>query len=453
MPLEGSLRAGAATVDITPPVGVPVISSSYAKRTDGAEGVADALHARALAVDSGEGEGPAAVVSADLIGVPVEFTAAVRQGVTELTGIPPERLMLAATHSHFVPRVVGLKLSASDGKPDPVVAEWCESIAAKIAGAVGDAVAAMRPARASVAVGELPEAHYNRRTRAADGSVVTNFRWPADPGEWEFRPVDDSVTVLKLAAAGDDAPSDPERLVASVVVYACHAVCGSIGSAMLISADHPGVACGLVEEVTGAPCLFLSGPAGDVVPRIRGRAGRRAVGESLAGEVLRLLPWSQRGLDGPVRMAAKRIELERKARPSREQAEAALREAEAKQASSPGGESEAVVEMWRARLEKVDAEIDAWTPTVGTEIQALRWGPLAIGAMGGEITTPVGVAFKEGCRAEIPVLVSLANDYSGYMLVSDDLARGGYEAGVSRVAPGAAEELARETAELAGSLG
>jgi hypothetical protein len=94
-----TLRAGAAEVVITPPVGT--LLDGYSGREDGAVGVHDDLHARALVVD--DGTTSAAIVSCDLIGIDRRLVATIRERASAATGIPAANIMVAATHTHAGP--------------------------------------------------------------------------------------------------------------------------------------------------------------------------------------------------------------------------------------------------------------------------------------------------------------------------------------------------------------
>lgn len=68
------MQAGAAVVDITPGVGVPM--GGYGARVGVAEAIHDALHVRTLVLSDGESE--IAVCVCDLLGVGRDLAAAAR---------------------------------------------------------------------------------------------------------------------------------------------------------------------------------------------------------------------------------------------------------------------------------------------------------------------------------------------------------------------------------------
>ena len=77
---KAALQAGAATVNITPTVPVPM--SGYADRKDPFKGVHDEIFARAFVFDDGTTK--ACLVQADLISFSFEFVDEVAAGIEKL---------------------------------------------------------------------------------------------------------------------------------------------------------------------------------------------------------------------------------------------------------------------------------------------------------------------------------------------------------------------------------
>ena len=216
------MKAGAAKVDITPPLGCPM--DGFEARTSGATGVHDRLHARALVVEGDDGT-CVALVAADLLQVDPRLQGLVAAEVLERTGIPRHRLQLAGTHTHSGPAL-----------RDPSDVET--TIGHAIAEAVALAWGERREAVAAVGTGSVEGIAANRRPNGG--------------------PVDDRVTVTRF----DDAAGRP---IATHVNYGCHAT--TLGpNNTLYSADYPGVLCGLVDDAVGGVTMFTTGAQGDVNP-------------------------------------------------------------------------------------------------------------------------------------------------------------------------------------------
>src|SRR4051794_13866074 len=97
------LRVGAAAVNITPPVGIPM-AGYYSTRL--AEGTHDDLHAKAMVFEQDGVK--AALVAVDLVTVGWPTIEAARKLIAKNTGVRPEAVMISATHSHTGPLLNGI---------------------------------------------------------------------------------------------------------------------------------------------------------------------------------------------------------------------------------------------------------------------------------------------------------------------------------------------------------
>src|SRR5688500_2684081 len=93
-------RAGTATEIITPTE--PLWLAGYAARTEPAKGKISDLRASALALEDDEG-GRLVIVSVDLIAITKAIADPVAAAALKQIGLPRERLILAASHTHYGP--------------------------------------------------------------------------------------------------------------------------------------------------------------------------------------------------------------------------------------------------------------------------------------------------------------------------------------------------------------
>jgi hypothetical protein len=128
-------RAGAATSNVTPPLGTSINGGFQ----DGkAVHIHDELHARCLALDDGTTKLVLVVVDNCVIGRDV-FDAAKRQ-VQQATGLPPENMLMSATHAHSC----GTLQAVGQSEPDPAYQTF---VAQRIADGVRRALSLLAPAK------------------------------------------------------------------------------------------------------------------------------------------------------------------------------------------------------------------------------------------------------------------------------------------------------------------
>ena len=108
-----TVSVGVAKVDVTPKG--PVLLAGYGGRTTEHQGVDTPLWARALVIGD---EKRVAVVALDNCGVPQEVTNRLAKRLAK-HGISSERLVVAATHTHNAPTLVGYAPVVWAGRTTP----------------------------------------------------------------------------------------------------------------------------------------------------------------------------------------------------------------------------------------------------------------------------------------------------------------------------------------------
>jgi len=138
------LQAGAARIDITPPLGSE-LQGHFEPRVSDA--VHDPLYAKAIVLDDGERR--IAIVIADLIALLGSEVEPAKAIVSERCGIPPERVLIAGTHTHSGPVTMDVLNSA---KP----LDYLRDLPHKLADSVIQACATLQPAVAGGVRGRVP---------------------------------------------------------------------------------------------------------------------------------------------------------------------------------------------------------------------------------------------------------------------------------------------------------
>ncbi|WP_203545339.1 neutral/alkaline non-lysosomal ceramidase N-terminal domain-containing protein [Candidatus Laterigemmans baculatus] len=277
-------KAGAASAKITPDR--RLYMAGYASRKEPAEGTEQDLFAKALAMEDREGN-RVVFITLDLIGVSESLRSSVASQVEEQFQLPPEALLMNASHTHCGPAY-----ERDDAQ------DYMASLSETLVGLVGQSLERLEPA----------SLHYN----FARCSVAMNRRTPTDDG---FRnhpnphgPVDHTVPVLRV----NDADGE---LRAVLFGYACHNT--TMGFQKWLG-DYAGYAQEYLEqEHPGVTCLFMMGCGGDQNPYPRGelhyakKHGRNlATAVEAALEVGQRTPLHQTPVTGTLRMAFETVDLE-----------------------------------------------------------------------------------------------------------------------------------------------
>lgn len=429
------MTAGFGKVCISPPDGAPL--AGFAAREEVSEGIHDDLFARALVLANEDAA--IALVSVDVLALPGDFIGRVREMIRASTGLNPNSIMIASTHTHAGP----VTITTFFNPEESVNSAYMDFLARAIEESVVSAWRGRFPARVGVGVGRVEGIGVNRRSP-------------------DQRPIDEEIGIIKVEDEG-------ERVRAVFVNYACHpTVLGS--NNLLVTGDFPNFA---VERIEGSICpdgfaMFVNGTQGNISMGhsselsaigviTPGRTFERAaeLGHLLADATLAALP--DIATDGAPTLDARsiRVNLPLKNYPPLEETSKALREAD-EQLTSLSADGVPLEQLMRAKTNRLYASItnfyarealalpDGYLPI---ELQALRIGETAFVAIPAEVFVEIGLKLKSVAPHKTFV-VGIANGYIAYLPTREAYEVGGYEVVSSMCAAEAEEKLIKKAIEL-----
>jgi hypothetical protein len=416
-------RAGAATSNITPPLGAS-LNGGMQDRT--AAYIHDELHARALALDDGDSK--LVLVVCDSCMLPQAILNDAKHLAHGHTGIPLDQMLVSATHTHTAPTAA----PCFQSEPER---DYCRFLAVRIADAIRCAVHNLAPAEIGWGTGREPAQVFNRRWKMRDAvKLVDPF---GRPDRVRMNPPRASAELVEPAG-----PTDPEvgvlsvrsadgRPLALLANYSLHYVGGVPNGD--VSADYYGAFADRLQQLMNADRLdppFVgimsngtSGNINNINFREPGQAQPpyaqiRLVADALAREVARVAGSIDYRKHAPLAMREAHLRLGRRATPKDDVARAKFILSKAQ-----GAELSGLEEIY-ARETVLLAE---YPPYVETMVQALRVGELGIAASPCETFVETGLAIKAESPLKPTFTIELANDYRGYLPTAEHHELGGYE--------------------------
>jgi hypothetical protein len=366
------IQVGAALRIITPnpllPVsgGIGVPKPSKEKKGD--------LFARAMVFQQGNVR--FAIVNVDNLG----WTSILgNKSRALIKGIPPENVLIGATHTHSAPDAYGFPDMTGKSNADLKYLDWCVQ---QIADAVNEATSKLQPASIKVAMDE------------AKGKIAYNYYAPAlyDP----------RCGIIQAIATTGPQSGKP---IATLVNYAVHPeVLGSERG--ILSPDMIGPLYQRIESTIGGVALFMNGAQGGMVTadtRLEyGKEGQNQkeantweecirIGELLADEAMRIVAKAP-VLDKPILYCTSR-EIEFPI------------------------DSQLMRYILTHSPLKYEGKRENF---ISTRLNLLNIGPAQILTVPGEALPNVGYYVKRNMATKMPFLFGLTNDAFGYMLAKVD---------------------------------
>ena len=422
-----TFRAGAATSNITPPLGSPIVGGW---ESPPAEYIHDELHARALVLDDGRTR--LAIVVNDNVGISRDVFDEAKRSIQEKTGIPRENVLMSSTHTHSAASARSTHISGG------ALNEYQRFVASRISDAVSRAVHNLEAARIAWGVGR-------------EGSQIFNRRWKMKPGEELRNPFGGMDQVRMNPPAGHPnliepaGPTDPEihfisvqsasgRPIALLANYSLHYV-GGVGRRH-ISADYFGVFAKRIEELLGAEGqdppfvgIMSNGSSGNINNiDFRGERSQRKwrpyekmrmVANLLAAEVFK----SYQALEHRdwVPLSAAQAEVQVGVRIPDEK-DLAWAESVLKRPASASSTHVRETTYANRTLGMKD-----WPAQVPVILQVMRIGKLGIAAIPAEVFVEIGLEIRKRSPFRQTFTISLANGAYGYLPTVEQHKLGGYE--------------------------
>lgn len=361
------LKAGVAQQIITPAMNMWM--AGYASRKKPAEGKVQELYAKALALEDVAGK-RFVFVTLDLIGILPSLRMRMEEKVQNAYGLPPESILLNASHTHSGPEYRVEKGREKEAQ------EYTAFLEERMMKVIGDAITDLKPAAVSWSRSRCGFA-MNRRLPSPTGYQNS----PNPDG-----PVDHEVPVLQVVS--------PEGQARAVLFgYACHNTC--LGEFQYCG-DYAGYAQEYLQENRpGFVALFMNGCSGDqnpyprrggVVPGLTALDLAKMHGRSLSNAVEVAMQVPKRVVGGPIRAAYEKVSLD----------------------YAP--EKKRAPHLY--------------------PVQVARFGEaLTVVALGSETTVDYSIRLKRELSKDSATWVAgYSNDYTGYVPSLRVLKEGGYEA-------------------------
>lgn len=433
------MKAGAAVREFTPDTSQFLSGYPHVERMS--EGIHDPLLSSALYLEN-EGQGVLFIAN-DILFVTTEMVKRIRAAIAQTTGLPAQRILISATHTHSGPKISEKPFGDDDPVIPPVDQAFAERMVAAITEAGIAAIQRAEPAAIGLA-------------RADSTGIGTNRHDPAGPSDHE-------VPVLAARAA------DGQRWIGLMYVCSMHPTVMHQDS-RLVSADFPWAArLKVQQDWVGPECPVLhhTGCAGNQSPRHVARANTFAEAERIGTMLGAALVQTAGRLafnDNPIIMVLSRmIDPPRRQFPDVETAERDLQQARERFAAlkrtGPATEARtaecdvfgAEHKLSLAGTAASGALEPAYAACTPAEIQAVRVGDWCWVGWPSETYVEFGLTVKS--RAPDTFIISIANGrLFGYITTQAAAEAGLYESGAALFAPETGQLYIDVTLELVKAL-
>ncbi len=368
------LLIGAARTDITP--STPQMMGGYGvfflstKRCRWSTGVHDPLFATAMVFQ--KDSDVVAFLSLDLIGLASPDVNDIRNALAARVPIDTKSIVVSSNHTHHGPDTMGLwgtVFPPHSGRDETYMAFLKE----RASQAVIEAFNRRKPARLTVAVGELAELH-------------RNIRLDQDPAA----SIDHTMTVLRT--------EDLEGVsIATLTNWACHPTAEYMDN-RLISADWIGAFYQAMNRRNAGISMYVNGSIGATVQPFapghilfsEGENFRwvEEMGPKVADAAWRLLESAVPVETDSIRVVTREVTVPMRSR----------------------------AYDWARRLGLLPFDLPKLGKPFTAEVSAIHIGPIAFGTVPGEISPNLGLQVRKALGGKAQIIINNAQDSLGYII-------------------------------------
>lgn len=450
---DTQLHAGAAEIDITPPVGTQLAGNIGRVRP--VEEIADPIHARVLVLR--QGEQMACIVSLELLAVADDEADTIRRRAEEKYGIPAANVMVHTVQNHAAP-MLGARTyeDLCDWLPEDstwLINDAGEYVEQGIAGtldAIRLAKERLEPVHAFAGRDMNDRVAFNRRILMRDGHTETHPSSELmDQALCREGPVDPEVAVVHFM-------NDDGRSIAALLHHTCHPVHGVGGRT--VTAGWPGFWVAEANTLLGddCVCMVINGFCGNIHHRDHFNRDHvddpERIGAILGDTTKFILEHTDRIETGPLRCISETIKI-----PHRKIPDERLQEARDLLEQHPepmwlDEEKTRVDWEWCYATSVLDVHgLRERQPERDYEVQGIRVGDLALLAVPGEPFVQGQLELKLQSPAPYLFPAHMSNGYVGYLPTREAFERGGYETNTalwSRFDESALERMVEKADEI-----
>ncbi len=429
---KGDLQVGFARVDVTPEDPVPVSAGDSV--TTVASSCGDAITVSCVAL--GVGEDIFLVYTMDYLTVCDDYTEPAEKQITEVTGIPADRILMNATHTHSGPAI-----DSDDDTMDP----YRETFNAAALKAAQDAIADMSPAQVYGGAVETEGLIFVRHYQMDNGSFAgTNYGSFAGTIQDHAYQGDTQVQVVRFVREAEG------KKDVVLISNPAHTTAVSTIEPELLSGDIAASTRDYVEQEADVHVAYFIGAAGDQepfsqIPAEESAADYIAYGQRMGKYVVDLLPQLTAYAGGAPELDTRRF-TGNTAKDGLERLEDAKKvQVIAGQHGIGAVETKAAVAQYGFGSIYQATEILARSTREDTQTMTLNvmsLGDIAFVFAPYEMFSESGKYIKENSPYAMTFVVSCSEDHQGYLPTETGFRVGGYETHVTIYAPGTAEAVA-----------